>query len=303
MNTRDDTRNEPASSPQTTPAAEDAKPQVAPAVLDFGAFWRDVSTSAASIDAADELAQGSGRRVDTPVRKGFVRSLDDGKTPAPMSQIYAGGRSGIVAIKLYLALIWRCSAAPFSTGKPARAWATLLDLEDPNGKGVRRISRAMRALATSKLITLTEQDGKPNLVTLTNETGSGASYTLPSTAYARAGTEEQKTQHRYFKIAQRLWTEGYIQDLSGPATIMLLILLAEQADSKDVWFSTAQFPQRYRISHKTRAEGTRELVRRDLLTTHRESLSWNGGTAVFDPRRKRTLYRLTAVSAATADEV
>lgn len=294
-----DTRDEPAPSPQAPPSLDFTT--LAAQAIPFASFWRDISTSAASIDAATELAESSGRRVDIPVRKGFVRSLDDGKTPAPMSLIYAGGRSGIVAVKLYLALIWRCAAAPFTTDKPARAWATLLDLEDPNGKGVRRISRAMRTLAASKLITLTEQDGYPNLVTLAIETGSGASYTIPSTSYNRARTDEQKVQHRYFKISRSLWTEGYIQDLSGPATIMLLILLAEQADSKDVWFSTEQFPLRYRISHKTRAEGTSELVRRGLLKTHRESLSRIGGTAVFDPRRKRTLYRLTA-RASVVDE-
>lgn len=288
---------------QETTASPQVSPLSALSALSVDAdLWDSlqypVSVSAASRAAAQELATGSGRRVNTPVRKGFVRSVDDGVTPAPMSSIYAGGRSGIVAIKLFLALIWRCSAAPFSTDKPARAWATLLDLEDPEGKGVRRISRAMRALATAKLITLTEQGGQPNLVTLATEDGSGADYTIPSTSYTRAKNENQKIPHRYFKISSTLWTDGVIQSLSGPATVMLLILLAEQADTKDVWFSTQQFPARYKISHKTRAEGTGELVRRGILKTRRESLSKTGGTAVFDPRRKRTLYRLTERAAA-----
>lgn len=74
---------------------------------------------------------------------------------------------------------------------------------------------------------------------------------------------------------------------------MLLILLAEQADKKDVWFSTTEFPARYRISHKTRAEGTAQLVARGLLETTSKPLSdrWNSST--FDRVRTRSIYRLT----------
>ena len=209
-----------------------------------------------------------------------------------MSQIYAGGRSGLVAIKVYLALIWRCSAAPFSTDKPARAWATLLDLPDPAGKGARRISNALRTLSASKLIRLTEQDGRPNLVTLVNETGSGTDYAIPSTAHQFAKTPQQKAEHLYFKISPSYWTSGEFQALSGPATVLLLILLAEQAETREVWWSTEQFPLRYHISHKTRADGTRELRNRGLLVTRRQSLSSRDKDSIFDDRRMRTIYRL-----------
>jgi len=49
---------------------------------------------------------------------------------------------------------------------------------------------------------------------------------------------------------------------------------------------------RYRISHKTRADGTRDLIERRLLFTRRESLSLRSPTSIFDDRRRRTIYRL-----------
>ncbi|MGW5703884.1 hypothetical protein [Amycolatopsis japonica] len=249
------------------------------------------STSLDSLEAAKEQSEAVGRRRDIPVRKSFVRSMD-GATPAPLAQIYAGGRGGLVAVKLYLALIWRCAAAEYETDKPARAWATLLDLEDPRGKGARRVSNAMKTLQEAKLITITAQDGRPNVTRLLVEDGSGGVYSPPSTAYQFSKTPEQRRENMYFKIAGQLWLDGVFQELSGPATVMLLILLAEQADDpkKKIWFSTSEFPKRYRISHKTRANGTAELVARGLLKTEREPLSPKA--SVFETVRKRTIYRL-----------
>jgi hypothetical protein len=63
--------------------------------------------------------------------------------------------------------------------------------------------------------------------------GRGAA-SLPSSAFQFARTDDQRQRHMYFKIARSLWLDGTFQDLPGPATIMLLILLAEQADKKDV---------------------------------------------------------------------
>lgn len=261
-----------------------------------------------SLTAARELAESSRRRIDTPVRKSFVRPMSESGGPvAPLAQIYSGGRSGIVAVKLYLALLWRCSAPPYSTDKPARAWATLLDLEDPRGKGARRIKNAMKALADARLITLAEQAGYPNITTLLDESGSGRSYELPSTAYNFAKRNSASTgrlaENMYFKVSPRLWSEGYIQSMSGPALVMLLILLAEQAGAgTKVWFSTEEFPRRYNISHKTRAAGTRELRESGLLTVEAESLAANPRSSTFDSQRRRKVYRLTAPAQTVAPD-
>lgn len=249
--------------------------------------------------AVREMAGSAGRRVDPPVRKSFVRPMAADADPvAPMAGVYSGGRSGVVALKLYLALIWRCSAPPFSTDKPARAWATLLNLDDPEGKGTRRIKSAMKTLEAANLIAIEENPGYPNIVWLLDEAGTGRDYRLPSTAYTLAKQNgEPKSvlaEDMYFKVPKRLWTRGYIQNLKGPGLVMLLILLAEQAgEGEKVWFSTAEFPKRYNISHKTRAAGTQELIDLGLLRVESQSLAKSGYSNTFDTRRRRKVYELT----------
>lgn len=84
------------------------------------------------------------------------------------------------------------------------------------------------------------------------------------------------------------------QTLSGPATVFLLILLAEQAgEGKSARFATEAFTQRYAISRTTRVEGTKELVERGLLRVSREALTDpTGRESVFDRKRYRNRYRL-----------
>ena len=250
-----------------------------------------------ALAAARELDDSSGQRRGrgAPVRKSFVRT--DTATPAPLSVLArVGGRGGVVAIKLYLALLWRCSSPPYRTAKPARAWATLLGLEDPAGKGTRRIAAAIKALQAANLITVEYQPGVGNDITILDESGNGQPYALASTQYVRAAQgpsgDVQRSQNRYFKIPAQWWTEGKIQGLSGPGLIMLLILLAERAgDGEDVWFSTEAFPARYRISAKTRAAGTKELEGRMMLDVGRQALSDIPGS-VFARQRFRNIYRL-----------
>ncbi|MGB3353310.1 MAG: hypothetical protein WBB00_11100 [Mycobacterium sp.] len=263
--------------------------------------WPLPDTSSSALAVTRELIDTSARRVDPPVRKSFVRPMTNPAAVAPLARVYSGGRSGVVAVKLYLALLWRCSAPPFETDKPARAWAAMLDLEDPEGKGARRIKQAMKALAEEKLIKITDQPGFPNLITLRDESGSGKLYELPSTAYTFAVKNKAKpdtlNSNMYFKVPQQLWRDGYIQCLSGPALVMLLILLAEKGgEGERVWFSTSEFPARYNISHKTRAAGTKELQAYGLLSVEAEALAGNSRSSTFDVKRRRKVYRLTPLA-------
>lgn len=254
-----------------------------------------ITTGLDSLDAASEIADSSKKRIDAPVRKTFVRA--EGEASPPLANLYAGGRSGIVAVKLYLALIWRSGGSGYASDKPARAWATLLDLPDPEALGARRIKAAMKALAQQRLLTITPQPGGPNLITLLDEGGTGRPYELPSSAYSRAqargaGTSRLRS-NLYFKVPTRLWTEGYIQTMTGPGLVMLLILLAEQGGTgQQLWISPAAFADRYKISRSTRTAGTKELKRLRLLVVERESLSARSTQSVFDERRRRNVYRL-----------
>jgi hypothetical protein len=246
-----------------------------------------------SLAAAAFIQRTSRRRTtSTPVRKWFVRSLDGDKPP--LARIYSGGKSGTVAVKLYLALLWRSSSPPYTTDRAARGWATLLDLENPDDLGSRRIRAGLRTLQKAKLVDL---EGRPGpVVTLLDEGGEGVEYELPSTMFVRTNrgadsAEALRNPNLYFKVPSKLWTEGYLQVLSGPGLVMLLILLAERADLKNVWFSTTEFPARYFISSSTRTKGTKELQKYGLLITISQPLPQPGGS-VFDPRRRRYLYRL-----------
>lgn len=254
--------------------------------------------SPAAETAIRDMEATSGRRVDTPIRKHFVRAVADERPP--LARLYtAGGRGREVALKLYLALVWRCSSAPYSTQKPARFWAALLNLDDPDHEGARRVQRGMAALREVGLIQLTPDPGFPTLVTLLDEHADGADYTLPSSTYSRVASRTTKTsvkeRHTYFLVPTKLWTTGMLQQLGGPGLVMLLILLAEQAgNGAEVWFGTKVFRDRYRISHKTRAEGTAELLYRGLISIRREPLPETAGQRSFDVERRRNVYKLKA---------
>lgn len=262
-----------------------------------------VEVPPAALKAAQEISESSRRRLNIPVRKSFVRAAE-GDLP-PMTAVYRGGRSGVVALKLYLGVIWRCAQPPYETDKPTRAWATLLGLPDPSTKGARRIAAAAKTLADRDLLTIVGQAGHPNILSLLQEDRSGDPYEPPGDAYFRADRFkqfEERDRHVYFLINTRLWTEGHIQSMSGAALVMLLILLAERGgDRHEVWFSTKAFPERYQISENTRAAGTRELIDRNLLWIERRPLPINGSNSVFEPNRYRNVYHLKNAALAARD--
>ena len=245
-----------------------------------------------SIELAKLLASESGRRDEIPLRRSFVRNDDPTVEPPLARLISAGGRGGQVPLKLYLALIWRCSGEPFKTDILARQWAALLGLDEPNTLGARRVTRALDVLADLRLVTLEKRRGESTLITLREESGLDARYTLPSTAYAKASGPEQAAPHLYFKIPLKLWTEGHIQSMSAAALAMLLILLAERnVDGRRTWWSTERFPSLFNLSPAIRSQGTTELELRFLVDVRRESVT-SSTSPTFSRERVRNTYRL-----------
>lgn len=288
-----------------TPVEEKSAPTLSRVHIKFGngfPYFTPAGVSAASLERADEIFSGAGRRTSAPVRKWFVRSRDD-KTPM-LSVLYSGsgsgGRSGYVSIKVLLCLIWKTSKPPFETVMTAPALAELLDLPDPTKRGARRVRDALRALADANLIRLIPRAGTSPLIQLLNETGNGEEYALPSTSYTLAqiaGTAKSSVTdpNLYLQLPAELWTQGFFQILKGPGLVMLLILLSEQAYKRPVWFSGSEFSDRYQISPSTRTKGTQELV--DLGILNRASVAlpamWGGST--FEQQRRRYEYRLVGV--------
>ena len=247
----------------------------------------------ASLAAATELASSAERRLAIPVRKSFVR-VDDPDERPPLARLVArGGRGGGVALKLYLALIWRCSAEPFETDISARKWAVLLGLADPNAAGARRIAAALTVLEREGLLDLERRRGEPTLIRLLNESGNRAAYSLPSSAHVLSRTAD-KQDHVYLKVPTELWTLGHIQSMSAAALAMLLVLLAEQPKGHAAaWWSTEAFPRRYNLTAGTRSVGTRELVARRLLHVQKRSVTAMGRSqSTFSRERVRNVYTL-----------
>ncbi|WP_433527754.1 hypothetical protein ACQPZ2_44245 (plasmid) [Nocardia pseudovaccinii] len=199
-----------------------------------------------------------------------------------------------MAVKLYLALLWRLSAEPFDTSIPARKWAELLGLPDPTTRGARRIHDALRILEADKLVRITAQPGEGSKIQLLEESGRGGAYTLPSTAFQRAA-KDKEIEHFYFKVPTTLWTAGHIQSMSAPALAMLLVCLSNHkaSEGKRIWWSTKIFPEQYGLSPATRARGTKELQDRDLLSVTKELVTDSPHSSrTFTRERVRNIYQL-----------
>ncbi len=241
-----------------------------------------------SILSVEALRDSATRRAHIPLRITFVAT--DADEPPPLARLVSTqGRGGAVAVKLYLALVWRCSAPPFGTQISARKWAILLDLDDPGTRGARRVNAALRRLADMKLIELAERRGEASQIVLLDESASGSAYTLPSTEYVKAGRQHAD---RYFRVPLTLWSSGHMQDMSAAAVAMLLATLeATRQPHTSVWWSTTRFPKRYSISPAMRARGTRELVQRRLLLVTKQLVDQTSSKR-FSNDRVRNTYLL-----------
>lgn len=245
-----------------------------------------------------QLLEKSSKRTNIPVRKAFVRRLEQEENEPPLHKIYVGGQNGSVAVKLYLAILWKAVAEPYDVSDvPASTWAALLGLDDPMGKGRKKIYTALEKLSAAHLIRKEQRAGYPPKIFLLSDSGNEQGYIPPTSAAftdTRGGGRAQDS-NLYFKVPSALWTTGKIQSMSGPALVMYLILAAEEAYKREVWFSSNSFPQRYSFGAKLRAQGTKELrePHRDLLQTRRVPLSDFGAEDFsFEIRRSRKLYKL-----------
>ncbi|MGX1615453.1 hypothetical protein ACWIF8_16390 [Micromonospora chalcea] len=242
--------------------------------------------------ASEFAARLGNRRVESgaPVRNRFVTSLE-GELPGLASLMRGGGRGGQTRVKLFLSLLWVCTAKPYSASFPSRAWAALLGLEEPDARGARRIQEAIRDLDARKLISVQDRGGLPSVLTLNDEGGSSAAYVPPSEAFnalRRSGAPpEILAQHAYFKIPSKLWTDGIIARLRGPGIAMLLVLLCERRGdtTSEVWFSPDIADQRFKLAPATRTAGLQELRSLGLLETKVRPVSHDGTFINFKRRR------------------
>ena len=222
--------------------------------------------------AAREFAERLGARrrdAGAPVRTIFVSDERTGRpTLARLlsgSAAGGGGRGGQLRVKLYVSLLWVCAKKPHDVARPARAWAALLGLPDPEGRGVRRVQQTFRELEERQLVRLEDRGGLPTRVFVLSEKGDGRAYHPAPDAHSalqrRRVDDEVLREHRYFRVPSSLWTGGHIAKLSGPGLAMLLALLSERRGQTEpsVWFSPARATARFGFAASTRSQGLAEL--------------------------------------------
>ena len=247
-----------------------------------------------ALTAADNVATRNHKRA-LPLRRAFAERPDNTDQPTPLARLLRGGRGGSVRLRLYLSYLWLGAAPPHELTYPARAWAELLDLDDPETAGARRVADAVRWLEKNEFITVTNRAGAPNIVRLLSDAGTGKAYELPGAAYNRLrGKKPEILQpHRYIQLPADLWTSGWIAVLNPAALAMLIVLRiqvgAKDPDTEEVWIGPDYAAKTFLLSEETRTRGVRELQDAGLVTIRRRQLV---ATDSFDFRRFRNVYRL-----------
>jgi hypothetical protein len=260
---------------------------------------REVPVVAEStLRAAENLAKYAKR--EAPVRYGFIsRERADDMAP-PMIRLLRGdkgGAGGDVRLRLQLSILWAVRDDP-TLSFPARSWASLLGLPEPETKGARRVKTALRWMDAAKLIRLESAPGRDAVVHVLEDTGSGDRYQMPGAVYAKLKSNASLANpHRYIRLPKQLWTNGWLSVLSGPAIVMFLVLWLESGRAVHeqapwVWVSPSMAEKRYALSEETRLKGARELTRLGLVQTSTRAVP----AEAFEYRRGRNSHMIDTVT-------
>jgi hypothetical protein len=251
-------------------------------------------------DAALELLGRANRRArerHTTVRHGFIaldpQGADAPAEPPPLALLLRATKGGAVRLRFYLAVLWQAGGGDerHSVRWPARAWAELLDLPDPEGRGDRRIRDAIRVLENAGLLTANRRPGEPIELELRREDGTSTQYRHPGQVAREAKQAGQEVDRAewFVQLPPAFWTRGWALVLSGPGLAMLLVLLVlTENDSREgEWISPGQARSRFALSEDTWTRGVAELRRHGLLETRKKPVSQD-----FGWRRVRNTYTL-----------
>jgi hypothetical protein len=183
-----------------------------------------------------------------------------------------GGRGGGVRLKVYLSMSLIAVRQPYDVKLPARVWAEMLDLPDPEQNGARRVADAIDWLEHHRLIAVARNAGAPADVRLLSQLGDGGHYSRPS--------------QRWVNVPVSFWQRGWIATLSGKAVALLLVLLDLQGGrAEPQWIAPRIARERYELSPDTWTRATKELSANGLLSVGRTPQG-----EVWDWRRLRNTY-------------
>lgn len=217
----------------------------------------------------------SKRSSGLPLAEAFMRRASPSEPPPPLARMMRGGQGGEVRLKLYLTMSLLAVSPPYDIKPvPARAWAEMLALPDPERRGARRVNDALEWLAEHSFVVSERRQGTPGAVRLLSQAGTGDPYTRPAGAA------------RYVRLPLGLWEQGWIARLSGAALGLLVILLDMQGGrARPSWISPTKARERYDLAPDTWTKGVRELMELDLVLVSKIPQG-----DVFDYRRMRNSY-------------
>lgn len=204
----------------------------------------------------------------------FVRNDRQDSQPPALARMIRGGRGGEVRLKLYLTMVLIAARKPHDLENiPARAWAEMLDLDDPAGLGARRVSDAMHWLDDHDFIRLTSRRGSPPTVRLLSMLGDGQPF--------------NRGRGVYIAVPVGLWEHLWITRLSGTGLALLLVLLDLQGGKKQSNPPSLPGPlrRRYGLSDDTWTRAGKELKDLGLLQIKKQPYGRD-----FDFRRMRNTY-------------
>lgn len=253
-------------------------------------LYTSASNSATAKSPLPEMVKGTvshtafGRRNGSgaPVRRKFIESSSSSSSPLRhlLSGTNAtrggGGRGGKLRVALLLTLIWQLARSPHTTIRPARYWAELIDLEDPEKGGARAIRSTLLELERRGFVRTEERGpGKVPEMILLDETLSMRDYKLP---YLQAMEEGSEGTTSYFRVPESLWSTGLLAKLSGAGLAMYLIAMSRGGwgNQPSFWISPSLFAEQYGLGDSTRKKGLKELVDFGVVTHELRSIDRSG---------------------------
>lgn len=227
-------------------------------------------------------AFGKRKGAGAPIRRDFIERTGGKSSPLGLLLSGAnasrggGGRGGRLRVALVLTLIWQLAKSPHTTTRPARYWAELLQLDDPDKAGARTIRSTLLEIERRGFIRTEERGpGKVPEIFLMDESLRGADYQLP---YLQAIEEGSEGATSYFRVPESFWASGLCSKLSGAGLSMYLIAMSRAGwgNQPSFWLSPSRFAEEYGLGDSTRKKGLRELVDLGVVTQQLRSVDRSG---------------------------
>jgi len=207
------------------------------------------------------------RRLDV------VTADEDEMSPPPLVRLLqeTGGQDAIRP-KLLLSLYWvTTNQVEVFTNEPFEFWAYLLDLDEPDGKGARRVRESIARMGAdepgdpcSHLLDVRPKPPRPPRVGVLHEAGDGRPWVPPNPS------EVGPTDY-FLQLPPTFWTNGWMARLSGPALLAFLVTVSaapfDAPPGAPVWISHERLEQHHRLNPKTWQAGLRELRSYELVTS------------------------------------